>query len=83
MIAMLLSDVLAAMDYEVCAVTETESETIAAALLYKPDSMIVDEGLRDRSRVATVAEIALTKFMPHIFAPRDYASTLAAIRLAT
>jgi DNA-binding response OmpR family regulator len=71
MIAILLSDVLAAMGHEVCAVTETESDTIAAALLYKPDLMIVDEGLRDGSGIAAVAEIGLTKLMPHIFATSD------------
>ncbi len=78
MIAMLLSDVLAAMGHEICAITQTESETIGAALLYKPDLMIVDEGLRDGSGIAAVAEVSLTECMPHIFATSDYYRVLKA-----
>ncbi len=54
MIAMLLSDVLAAIGYEACAVTETESETIAAALLYKPDSMTL---MRDCAIAAELPQL--------------------------
>lgn len=71
MIAMLLSDLLVAMGHEVCAVTDTQTGMIAAALLHKPELMIVDEGLRDGSGSAAVAEIALTGFVPHIFATGD------------
>ena len=78
MIAMLLSDLLVSMGHEVCAVTDTETGTVAAALRHKPDLMIFDEGLRDGSGMAAVAEIALTGFIPHIFATGDRYQVLKA-----
>lgn len=62
MIALLLSDLLAAMGHAICAVTDTHIGTVAAASLHKPDLMIVDEGLRDGSGSAAVAEVSLTGF---------------------
>jgi DNA-binding response OmpR family regulator len=71
MIAMFLSDLLEALGFTVCAVTETEAATVAAALLHRPDLMIVDEGLRDGSGIAAVQGIEMMLPMPHIFATGD------------
>ncbi|MEO9130949.1 MAG: response regulator [Sphingomonas sp.] len=71
MIAMFLSDLLEALGHTVCAVTETEAETVAAALLHGPDLMIVDDGLRDGSGIAAMEELAIKRPIPHIFATGD------------
>ena len=78
MIALLLSDLLAAMGHAICAVTDTQIGTVAAASLHKPDLMIVDEGLRDGSGSAAVAEVSLTGFVPHIYATSDCTRVLKA-----
>lgn len=68
MIAMFLSDLLEALGHVVCAVTDTETGTVAAALLHRPDLMIVDEGLSDGSGIAAVQLLESILPMPHIFA---------------
>ncbi|MEO6152318.1 MAG: response regulator [Croceibacterium sp.] len=68
MIAMFLSDLLEAMGHVVCAVTDTEAGTIDAALLHRPDLLIVDDGLREGNGVAAVQDIEMTLPVPHIFA---------------
>jgi DNA-binding response OmpR family regulator len=71
MIAMFLSDLLEVMGHMVCAVTDTEAATVAAALLYRPDLMIVDEGLSYGSGISAVYEIEKTMPIPHVFATGD------------
>ncbi|MEO5599141.1 MAG: response regulator [Novosphingobium sp.] len=71
MIAMFLSDLLEALGHVVCAAIDTEAATVAAALLHRPDLMIVDEALRDGSGIAAVQEIEMTLPVPHIFATGD------------
>jgi CheY-like chemotaxis protein len=71
MIAMFLSDLLVAMGHSVCATTETEADTVAAALLHKPDLMIIDAGLHGGSGIAAAEEIAITLSIPTIFATGD------------
>ncbi|WP_457355706.1 response regulator [Sphingomonas sp. UYP23] len=78
MIAMFLSDLLEALGHSVCAITETEAATVAAALLHRPDLMIVDEGLRDGSGITAVQDVETKLPMPHIFATGDYYSVLRA-----
>ena len=71
MIAMFLSDLLEAMGHTVCAITESEAGTVAAALHHRPDLMIIDAGLRGGSGIAAAEEIAMTLALPHIFATGD------------
>ncbi len=71
MIAMFLSDLLEVLGHGVCAVTETQAATVTAALLHRPDLMIVDEGLRDGSGIAAVQEVEMTLPVAHIFATGD------------
>ncbi len=71
MIAMFLGDLLEAMGHEVCAVTDTEAGTVAAALIHRPDLMIVDEGLRDGSGIVATQQIELVHPVAHIFATGD------------
>lgn len=71
MIAMFLSDLLEALGHRVCATTETEAETVAAALLHMPDLMIIDASLRGGSGIAAAEEIAITLSVPLIFATGD------------
>jgi DNA-binding response OmpR family regulator len=71
MIAMLLADVLAGLGHDVCAIVETEAETVAAAALCLPDLMIVDVNLYEGSGISAVAEIARARFVPHFFLTGD------------
>jgi len=71
MIAMFLSDLLEALGHSVCATADTEAETVAAALLHRPDLMIIDAVLRGGSGIAAAEEIAITLSVPHIFATGD------------
>lgn len=68
MIAMFLDELLVTMGYAVCAITSTQSRTIAAAVEHSPDLMIIDDGLREGSGVMAVTEILKSGFVPHIFA---------------
>jgi CheY-like chemotaxis protein len=78
LIAMFLSDLLEALGHVVCAVTATEAGTVDAALLHRPDLMIVDEGLRDGSGIAAAQNIEMTLPVPHIFATGDCYGVLRA-----
>ena len=71
MIAWFLEELLVAMGHEVCAVVADQAATVAAAQEHLPDLMIVDEGLREGSGIAAVAQILQTRFVPHIFATGD------------
>jgi DNA-binding NtrC family response regulator len=77
-IAMSLSDLLEVLGHTICAVTDTEAATVAAALLHNPDLMIVDEGLRNGSGIIAVQDIEMTLPMPHIFATGDIYRVLKA-----
>jgi CheY-like chemotaxis protein len=72
LIAMFLEELLDAMGHKVCAVVCDQAEVVAAAALHVPDVMIVDEGLREGSGIAAVAEILKTGFIPHIFATGNH-----------
>ncbi|MEO9131258.1 MAG: response regulator [Sphingomonas sp.] len=78
MIAMFLSDLLEVLGHKICALTDTEAGTVAAALLHRPDLMIIDEGLRDGSGIAAVQNIETTLPVPHIFATGDCYRVLSA-----
>jgi two-component system, response regulator PdtaR len=66
-LGMLLSEVLTGMGHEVCAVVESEADTVAAATTYTPDLLIVDAGLMSGSGVSAVDSILAKGFVPHIF----------------
>lgn len=70
-IAMALADLLKGMGHEVCAITETESDAVAAADRYKPDLMIVDANLYEGSGISAVAKILAGGFVPHLFMTGD------------
>ncbi len=67
MIAMLLSEVLAGMGHEVCAVVASENEAIAAAALHQPDLIIVDAGLAVGDGMSAMDTILAARFVPHVF----------------
>jgi DNA-binding response OmpR family regulator len=71
MITMLLAEVLREMGHEVCATATTEDAAVAAAVLHKPDLMIVDEWLRQGSGISAMAEINRAGYIPHIFVTGD------------
>lgn len=66
-IAMLLSEVLAAMGHKVCATAATGDDGVRAAARYRPDLLIVDEQLGAGSGVAAVGEILRFDPVPHLF----------------
>jgi len=71
MIAMLLSELLAAMGHNVCAVATTETDAVNAAARCRPDLMIVDERLRIGSGIAAVEQILRSGLVPHILMSGD------------
>jgi CheY-like chemotaxis protein len=79
-IAELLSDVLAGMGHEVCAIAGSEGEAVAAAAAHHPDLMIVDVGLGKGSGVVAVEQILRTGHIPHVFVSADM-STVRTLRL--
>ena len=66
-IAMLLSEVLAGMGHEVCAMVSSESEAVAAAALHQPGLLIVDASLAAGNGLSAVDRILATRFVPHVF----------------
>jgi CheY-like chemotaxis protein len=71
-IALLLSEVLTGMGFEVCAVEATEAAAVAAAARCRPDLMIVDARLARGSGVAAVEEILRSCGpVPHVFVSGD------------
>jgi CheY-like chemotaxis protein len=79
-IAELLSEVLAGMGHEVCAVAATEGDAVAAADRCHPDLMIVDVRLAVGSGVNAVDAILRGGHVPHVFVSADIA-TVQALRL--
>ncbi|HWK47997.1 MAG TPA: response regulator [Stellaceae bacterium] len=67
MVGEMLSEMLAEMGYEVCAVAATEADAVTAAIRCRPDLMIVDAQLRGGSGVAAVEQILRTMPIPHVF----------------
>jgi CheY-like chemotaxis protein len=76
-IAVLLSEVLAGMGHDVCAIEATEADAVAAAGRCRPDLMIVDARLGEGSGVAAVEEILRSGFVPHVFVSGDALSVRA------
>lgn len=67
MIGMALGQMLEDMGHEVCAIVTTEAGAIDAAILRKPDLMIVDAHLSEGSGVAAVETILRTRATPYFF----------------
>jgi CheY-like chemotaxis protein len=67
LIAMLLADILAEMGHSICAVEATETGAVAAAKKYRPQMMIVDDGLIEGSGTSAIERILLSGFIPHVF----------------
>jgi CheY-like chemotaxis protein len=66
-IAMLLEATLGDMGYAVCAIEATETGAVAAAVLHRPDLLIVDARLSEGSGVSAVDRILRDGFVPHVF----------------
>jgi DNA-binding response OmpR family regulator len=77
LIGAFLAELLETMGYDICAITVTETDTVAAANLYRPDIMIIDAHLRNGSGIAAVQTILQYGFVPHVFASGDPSSILA------
>lgn len=71
LIGELLAEMRIGMGYEICAIEETEAGTVAAALRYRPDLLLVDVRLGNGSGVAAVEEIHRTWPIPHVFMSAD------------
>lgn len=72
-IAMLLSEVLEQLGHIIVAVAATEEAAVEAAERFKPDLMIVDDGLGAGSGGAAVDIILRKRFVPHVFVSGDAA----------
>ena len=79
-IAELLSDVLAGMGHDVCAIAASQGEAVSAAAAHHPDLMIVDVRLGAGSGVVAVDEILRSRNIPHVFVSADMA-TVRTLRL--
>ena len=66
-IGMLLSEVLAGMGHEVCAVVASEEAAVEAAALHLPDLLIVDAGLAAGDGLSAVDTILATRVVPHVY----------------
>jgi len=77
LVATLLAELLGHMGHYVCAIETTEADAVAAAILHKPQMMIVDVRLRDGSGIAAVDEISQTNCIPHVFVGGDISNLQA------
>jgi DNA-binding response OmpR family regulator len=77
LIGAFLAELLETMGYDICAITATETDTVAAAILHRPDVMIIDAHLRNGSGIAAVEAILQHGFIPHVFASGDSSTILA------
>lgn len=75
-IATLIADTLEVMGHSVCAIAQTESEAVAAAMAQRPDLMIVDEHLSEGTGRRAIRRIERDGPVPHIFMTGDTASAL-------
>ncbi len=66
-IGLLLSEVLAGMGHEVCAIVASEAAAVAAAAQYQPDLLIVDAGLAAGNGLSAVDAILAKRFVPHVY----------------
>ena len=82
LIGVLLADMLEALGHTVCGIETTELSAVKAALLQRPDLMIVDARLGCGSGVAAVERISATVTIPHIFVSGDRMSLKGASRSA-
>lgn len=78
----LLTEMLEAMGHGVCGVATTEARAVDAALLNRPDLMIVDAKLGCGSGIAAVEKISTVVKIPHIFVSGDRMSIEGASRFA-
>ena len=76
MIGPLLAEVLEDLGHVVVAVVVDADAAVAAARDCRPDLMIVDIKLGERSGVAAVKEIISDGFVPHVFVTGDLLSNL-------
>jgi CheY-like chemotaxis protein len=67
MIGMLLAEMLGDMGYDVCAITATEDDAVAAAARHKPGLLIVDVHLQEGSGQSAVDRILRTGPIPFVF----------------
>ncbi len=77
LIGMLLSDLLTEMGHKVCSIVATEAETVAAAIAYRPDLLIVDARLGTGSGIAAVETILSKGFIHHFFTSGDTLTVMA------
>ena len=70
-LAFIFAELLRELGHDVCAVENTESDAIAAAALWKPELMIVDEYLAAGSGMNAVEAILQTGYVPHLFISVD------------
>jgi two-component system, response regulator PdtaR len=71
MIGPVLAEMLEDLGHVVCGVEVNAENAVAAAARYRPELMIVDIGLGQRSGVAAVNEILELGFVPHVFVTGD------------
>ena len=71
LVAMLLAELLAGMGHEVCGTAATEADAVSAAARYRPDLMIVDQGLAQGSGVSAVEKILRAGPLAHVFLSGD------------
>lgn len=70
-IGMMLAEMLEEMGHDVCSIEATEADAVSAADRCRPDLMIVDVLLGDGNGVSAVAQIFLTRPVPHLFVSAD------------
>lgn len=76
-IALLMGEVLAGLGHSICAITATEDETVSAAAQYRPDLIIIDEGLQEGDGVSAMRSILASGAIPHVFTTGNMAGVLA------
>jgi CheY-like chemotaxis protein len=70
-VGMLLAEILVDLGCGVCAIETTAAGAVTAALLFKPDLMIVDAWLGNGSGIRAVDEIIQFGSVPHVFVSGD------------
>jgi len=83
LIGVLLAEMLEDMGHNICGIETTEATAVHAALLHRPDLMIVDRRLARGSGIAALETISRTVAIPHIVVSGDrlHAAQMAAIVL--
>jgi DNA-binding response OmpR family regulator len=70
-IGALLAEMISEMGHRVCSVETTQADAVKAALLARPDLMIVDVRLGSGSGITAMQTISGTVKIPHIFISGD------------